>query len=189
MKQLIMWLMLLPTLAIQAQKSHYLAGAVPVVDGRVVFEKQIVQPNKTAHSLYELAREVAQTLKKETNSLPATRIEVENAEQHVVVIKVHEWLTFKRTALVLDRAQFIYTLSLVAKDEGLSATIKGLSYVNEADPMVKADVIRAEQWITDEYGLNKKKTKLAKISGKFRVKTIDRVNEIFDLVSYLVTVQ
>ena len=39
---------------------------------------------------------------------------------------------------------------------------------------------KAEEWITDENALNKKRTKLAKISGKFRVKTVDRVQDIFD---------
>lgn len=40
----------------------------------------------------------------------------------------------------------------------------------------------AEEWISDENGLNKKKTKMAKGSGKFRIKTIDRKDNIFSRI-------
>ena len=39
--------------------------------------------------------------------------------------------------------------------------------------------VKADEWITDKYALNKKKTKLLKGSGKFRRKTIDRKDNIF----------
>jgi len=39
---------------------------------------------------------------------------------------------------------------------------------------------RAEEWINDRYGLNKKQTKLARVSGKFRRKTIDRKDYLFN---------
>ena len=38
----------------------------------------------------------------------------------------------------------------------------------------------AEKWITDEYAVNKKHTKLYPISAKFRRKTIDRKDFIFN---------
>ena len=38
----------------------------------------------------------------------------------------------------------------------------------------------AEEWITDKEGLNKKQNKLARISGKFRRKTIDRKDFLFN---------
>ena len=40
--------------------------------------------------------------------------------------------------------------------------------------------IAAEEWITDEYALNKSKTKLNRISGKFRKATIDFADKTFD---------
>ena len=49
------------------------------------------------------------------------------------------------------------------------------------DPERDATVMRAEEWITDHYGLNKPQTKLARISGKFRRKTIDRKDYLFNL--------
>ena len=37
----------------------------------------------------------------------------------------------------------------------------------------------AEEWITDDMALNKKKTKLAPICGKFRRETIDLKDQLF----------
>jgi colicin import membrane protein len=42
--------------------------------------------------------------------------------------------------------------------------------------------VKAEEWITDQYALNKKGTKLSRISGKFRRKTIDRKDNIFERI-------
>ena len=41
-------------------------------------------------------------------------------------------------------------------------------------------LIRPKNGFTDEYALNKKKDKLLRISGKFRRKTIDRKDFIFN---------
>jgi colicin import membrane protein len=49
------------------------------------------------------------------------------------------------------------------------------------------ETYKAEEWITDEYGLTKKKNKLARVSGKFRRKTIDRKDYIFKRFETLLT--
>ena len=49
-----------------------------------------------------------------------------------------------------------------------------MSYQNEPEKSL------AEEWITDEYALNKSKTKLNRISGKFRKATIDFADKTFD---------
>ena len=43
--------------------------------------------------------------------------------------------------------------------------------------------VTAEEWITDEEALNKKKTGLNRMSAKFRIKTIDRKDNIFETIS------
>ena len=54
-------------------------------------------------------------------------------------------------------------------------------YEEERDPQQ----YKAEEWITDEYALRKNKQKLARISGKFRRKTIDRKDFIFNKLNSL----
>ena len=45
--------------------------------------------------------------------------------------------------------------------------------------------LKAEDWIVDEESLNKKKTKLLPIRGKFRRKTIDRKDFLFNKLEEL----
>lgn len=40
----------------------------------------------------------------------------------------------------------------------------------------------AEEWISDSKALNKKQTKLLPISAKFRRKTVDRMEELFNQI-------
>ena len=47
------------------------------------------------------------------------------------------------------------------------------------DDIPNAEVYRAEDWITDSEALNKSKTKLLRLPGKFRRFTIDRKDAIF----------
>ena len=56
-------------------------------------------------------------------------------------------------------------------------------YDEERDPQT----YYANEWITDRYGLNKKKTKLARVSGKFRRKTIDRKDYLFEKFTIALT--
>ena len=63
----------------------------------------------------------------------------------------------------------------------VNMTITQVSYYyNEDIDGTNGINYKAEEWITDEEALNKKQTKLLPRSGKFRVKTIDRVEEIFN---------
>ena len=47
-------------------------------------------------------------------------------------------------------------------------------------------VYKAEEWITDDNALNRKKTRLLPLSAKFRRKTIDRKDQIFDTIEKMV---
>lgn len=44
----------------------------------------------------------------------------------------------------------------------------------------KPQRLKAEEWITDDLAVNKKNTKLYPVSAKFRRKTIDRKDFIFN---------
>ena len=58
--------------------------------------------------------------------------------------------------------------------------VKDIQYRYEEMHEVKGAYLKAEDWITDEAACNKDKTKLLKEPGKFRRKTIQRIQEIFD---------
>ncbi len=157
--------------------SKYLVGAVPEVDGRVTFQTTISAPGKTAAQIYALLREDMQKMTKEPNQIEQSRISLEDADKGEIVGQYQEWLVFKNKPLVLDRTRLFYTLIVNCKDGETKVELTRIHYLYDEER--DATTYKAEEWITDRYGLNRSQTKLARVSGKFRQKTIDRKDYIF----------
>lgn len=155
----------------------YLVGAVPEVDGKVLFSTVIEAPGKSADQIYDLAHDYMQKMIKEPNQVEQSRLVIEDKAGHQVVGSYQEWLVFKSTALVLDRTRLLYNL-IVDCEEG-KATVKMTRIIYIYDEERDPQRYLAEDWITDKEGLTKKQNKLARVSGKFRRKTIDRKDYLF----------
>ena len=52
MKQLLFALLFIPALLFAQEDQHYLAGAVPVADGKVVFTREINAPSLSKAQIY-----------------------------------------------------------------------------------------------------------------------------------------
>ena len=104
-----------------------------------------------------------------------------NKEEHMIAAKYSEWLEFTKNFFILDRTEFNYTIIATCKDNHLTMTLERISY-NYEENRETGFMLPAEKLITDEYALNKKKTKLMPMYSKFRKKTIDRKDEIFQEV-------
>lgn len=161
----------------------YLVGAVPVVDGKVVFQTTIDAPGKSADQIADILRNYLTKMTKEPGQFEQSRIVIDDSVNHEIVGTYQEWLVFKSTALVLDRTRLMY--NIIAKcDNGkadISMTRIYYLYEEERDPQT----FKAEEWITDEEGLTKNKKKLSRVSGKFRRKTIDRKDYLFNKFTQL----
>jgi colicin import membrane protein len=77
----------------------------------------------------------------------------------------------------------MYNLIVTCTDGKADVTMTRIHYLYEEERNPQA--YRAEEWITDKEALNKKQTKLARISGKFRRKTIDRKDFLFNKLAEL----
>ena len=195
MKKILIAMMLAMPLAITAQDNtweqvqvnnpdqKYLVGAVPEIDGHVVFTKTINAPGKSAKQIYELLRKDLLTMTKEPNQIEQSRLTLEDADENRVVASFQEWLVFKNKPLNLDRTRFLYQIIADCKDGQADIKLNCIVYIYDEERDMTT--YKAEEWITDEQGLNKKKTKLARVSGKFRRKTIDRVEYIFNRFTQL----
>ena len=161
----------------------YLVGAVPVVDGKVQFTKEISAPGKSAAQIYDRILKYFTLLTQEDNQLEQSRIVGKDSINHSVAGSYQEWLVFKNKPLVLDRTRFMYTLTAQCEDGKANITMRRIYYYydEERDPQTYL----AEEWITDEYGLKKNKQKLSRVSGKFRRKTIDRKDYLFNKIATL----
>ena len=161
----------------------YLVGAVPMVDGKVVFNTVVDAPGKSAAQIYAIVRQYLQSMTKEANQFEQSRIILDDSVNYEVAGSYQEWLVFKATALVLDRTRLMYNLDVKCLDGKADITMTRIYYLyeEERDPQT----FRAEEWITDEVGLTKKKNKLSRVAGKFRRKTIDRKDYLFNKISEL----
>jgi len=167
------------TTAVKANVNpKYLAGAVPEVDGKVVFETTIEAPGKTKKQIYDLLLEDMTRLTKEDNQFEqSTIVQLENNDYSQIVGSYQEWLVFKNKPLVLDRTRLFYHLIAEIKDGEATIKMTRIHYLYDEER--EPTPYKAEEWINDKYGLNKKMTKTSRVSGKFRIKTIDRKDYIF----------
>ena len=187
MKKLFFLMMLLLPVWCVAQNARgvdkrYLAGAVPLVDGYVQFDRSFKVNNSTKTSIMDSLRSYVQReLVDGEEQLPQARLTEVNADSGIIAASIEEYMYFKRTNWQIHRVRFYYQLVLNVTNDGFTATMRRLHY--RYDPEVTAGEFdedrRAENWITDEAALSKDGKKLQRISGKFRKFTIDRKNEIF----------
>lgn len=164
----------------------YLAGAVPEVDGKVVFETTIKAPGKSKKEIYNILLDEFTKMTKEENQFEQSRIVLSDDEHfEKVIASYQEWLVFKNKPLELDRTRLFFNLMADIKDG--EATVKMTRIYYLYDEERQPTTFQAEEWITDRYGLTKKKNKTSRVSGKFRRKTIDRKDYIFNKLETLLT--
>ncbi len=160
----------------------YLRGAVPLVDGKVVFNKTIEAPGKSAGDIFNIVRKYLEKVTTEANQLNS-RLVIDDADKHEVAGCYEEWLVFKSNALWLDRTRFHYVLSAKCQDGSCELTMSRIRYIY--DEQRNRQDIKAEDWITDKECVNKKNTRLYPQTGKFRRKTIDRKDFLFNKIESL----
>ena len=169
----------------QAQNpdAKYLVGAVPEENGKVIFKTTIQAPGKTASQIYGIVEAYLKKMTKEPNQLEQSRISVADPDQGQIIGTYQEWLVFKQTALVTDRTRFFFALAVDCFDGRAEVSMGNIFYLYDEERL--AQNYKAEEWITDKWGLNKKQNKLSRISGKFRRKTIDRKDYLFNKLESL----
>lgn len=194
MKKIILILLLLMPVMVMAQKvkedknaPKYLKGAVPVENGIVTFKKTFRVPGQTDAQLYEnMLFYVKDNLVVKGIEDAWTRMLSDGEKDGVIAARVEEWMVFSKKFLSLDQARFRYQINVTTGQGAVNITLTQVSYLygeewHENKPSgTGGEIYHAEEWITDEHALNKKGTKVLSGSGKFRRKTIDRVNEIFE---------
>lgn len=170
----------------KAEDPKYLAGAVPVQDGKVVFTLDRDVKGKTASQIYDIVYSVLDSMAHTSNQIPEkSGITTFNKTEHQIIAHYKEWLVFRKSPLNLDQTQFDYTLVVQCTDNHLHVDMVRLSYNYEEGREGGGMKFSAEEWITDKDAINKKGDGLVKRSGiaKFRRKTIDRKDNIFETIN------
>ena len=165
-------------LLLQAQKrddGKYLAGAVPEVDGKVVFSKEFSIPGMSQDEIFERMQKWMQVRLKR-NGNETSRVVYANKEKGQVIGMGEEWIVFSSTALALDRTSVQYQIGAFCQPETCELRIEKIRYTYGEGRDQEKYV--AEEWITDEYALNKSRTKLVRGLAKWRRNTVDFVNAL-----------
>lgn len=161
---------------------RYLSGAVTEKDGKVVWGLNIDLKGKTTQQIYDATIKTFQSYTKQDNQLEGSKIALVNKAEHIIVAQVKEWLVFKDAFLALDRAKLQYNLVATCMDGKLNVTMGRISYIYDGNDGKGETKILAEEAINDKNGLNKKKTKLTPGWARFRIKTVDRKDEVFNYI-------
>jgi hypothetical protein len=156
---------------------NYLEGAVPEVDGKVVFSREFSIPGMEKAQVYERLRKWMDKRMAQTGN-DHSRVVYDDAVKGYLAANAEEWLVFKSNALSLDRAVMNYYLTADCSDERCKVDVQRIRYKYENN-----EKHTAEGWITDGVALNKAKTKIVVGFRKWRVKTVDFANDIFDGVA------
>ena len=157
----------------------YLKGTVPEIDGKVVFTLDRDVPGMSADSIYNRVYAYMEMLTRQPNQHDISRIALVNKSRHIIAARMKEDLVFSSSFLSLDRTVFNYMLIATCTDQHLHLTMDRLSYEYEMDRSTGFSET-AEELITDKKAINKKGTKLVRGVAKFRRKTIDRKDDVFE---------
>jgi colicin import membrane protein len=79
---------------------------------------------------------------------------------------------------MLDQTRMLYVLKVRCYDGKADIQMANIRYVYDENR--NPQNYTAENWITDKEALNKKGTRVLPVSGKFRRKTIDRKDFLFN---------
>ncbi len=184
MKKILLALCLMLPMMSQAKNtddSKYLKGAVPEVNGVVTFSKTLDAQGKTKEQITEaLGKFVNDSLVSPAIQDLRTRIVSDGKSDGTLVARVEERMIFKKKFLNLDQTRFRYQVTIAISEGQAKMDINQISYYyNEDMEGNNGTTYKAEEWISDSESLNKAGTKLYPRSGKFRRKTVDRVEAIF----------
>ena len=181
MKKILFILLCMPAILASAANENpkYLRGAVPERDGIVTFTQTFSVPGKNQADIYPVVKTYIQQLV--TNARQDLRTRIVSDQDNTIVANVEEIMTFKKKFLNWDHCFFRYLISAqCTPDSKVTLTITKISYQYQFDNEGNGgENFKAEEWISDAAAVNKAGTKLYPRCGKFRRKTIDRVEEIF----------
>lgn len=167
-------LLIIPQLLLAQIDAKYAEGAIPMENGRVSFKKELKVPHLTQDQIFDTVLEWANR----RYYTDLSRVAYANKEEGQIAVVAEEYMVFKSTLLALDRALAKYRVAVTVNGSNCEVEFYAFRYDYNTASQKEPEVFMAEEIITDEYALNKKKTKLNRSFGKFRTKTIDLVDEL-----------
>lgn len=155
------------------------ADAVPVVDGQVTFTR-CIETGLSDKEAFDILLAWAGGRFVQPMVISGKLLKAD-ADKLSFSANASEWLVFKQTALVTDMSRINYSVAIQVEDGKCLLTVSSISYLyeEERDGME----FTAEEWITDAECYNRDHTKFLSATGKFRIKTIDLVDQLAEQIA------
>ena len=169
---LIVFMAFAPALLWAEEDEKYLTGAVPEVDGKVVFSKEFDLPGIDQNAIYDHIYNWLDSRMKANNN--ESRIVLSDKEKGQIVATGEEMVVFTKNTFSLDRAIINYNIVVLCKAGKSEVKLERIRYDYENKKY------SAEEMITDKVALNKKKTAIYRGYKRFRIETVDFADELFE---------
>jgi len=173
-KYLLLLAICIPVFLSAQNEPRYLAGAIPLEDGKVVFTKEISVPGLTQDQLFEKLLSWAQTRYNSKES----RVAFSDKAKGDIAVMALDTLVFSRSALSLDQSEISYRVIMACEGDRCTLKFSNIRYEYNVSYKREPEKYVAEELITDKYALSK--NKLNRLNGKFRRETINLVDETFE---------
>lgn len=170
MKRILLLLLVIPVL-LHAQSEKYMEGAVPLVNGKVIFTRNIDVPSFTKEQIYDALLDWShhRFTGKDCGVLYS------DAQKGLIAAQGGEKFVV-RIGLFPSNVDIHYLYTIKCTDGACTFETSRIRYTNNPVSKNNTDVITAEEYITDKYALNKAMTKIYNGTGDYRKQTIDIVD-------------
>ena len=149
--------------------ARYDKGSVPMVNGRVLFQKSVAT-SLDQETSFNCINEWAKQRFNKPNVI-VSKFTSEDTTNHTLNFTAEEYIVFTNRFFVLDRTRINYWVEIQCNENNVTLKMTRINYwyEEERDGGIK---FTAESFITDEEAFNKKGNML-KDQGKLRKGTID----------------
>jgi len=156
----------------------YLSGAVPVVNGMVTFEKSLSFPGMSKTQIFEKAMQYVNGVIEVSEHPDYSRVTSQSSDDGTIAASITEYMYFKKKKWETDFCHFRYQFLVECTDGKAGIKIQRLSYIYDEERNADNANFSAEGWITDDNALKTGGKELKKAPGKFRMATIDRMEQL-----------
>lgn len=163
--------------AIENPDAKYLVPLPLEPTGQVYLERIVTLPEGTdTEETFAKLKDWMDRCMKDSRIISSSPVEAE--EPYTLQMMVNQDIVFSQSFLSLDNGQMSYLLQTSLKDGKIILQMRRISFrYNGDNPDRKMLRISAEEYIADKVALNKKGDKIVRAFRKFRVKTVDLIDE------------
>ncbi len=150
-----------------------MAGAVPEINGKVVFTRELNATNFTRDQIY------TSLLDWSTGKFTGQKGAViyKNQAEGKIAITAEEQFNV-RIGITPSDVNLLFLITISCSDNACSMTYSRVRYTNNPFSKQATDIEPAENYIVDKYAINKTNTKIFKGPGDYRKSTIDIIDAV-----------